>query len=177
MRIISGSLKGRTFYPPTNAGMRPTTDMAREALFNILHNLINFDGKVVLDLFSGSGGMALEFVSRGVEYVYAVEKKAVLAKFIKETAERFNVDNLKVIQQDAYKLLLSYNIPTDIIFADPPYDLPGIEDLPDMIYKKRTILNEGGLFILEHNSAHSFSDHERFMQSRKYGKVHFTIFQ
>ncbi|PLW93568.1 MAG: 16S rRNA (guanine(966)-N(2))-methyltransferase RsmD [Marinilabiliales bacterium] len=177
MRIISGSLRGRTFYPPTNAGMRPTTDMAREALFNILPALIDFEGKVVLDLFSGSGGMALEFISRGVEYVYAVEKKAQLAKFIKDTAEKFNVDNLKVIQQDAYKLLLSYNIPTDIVFADPPYDMPGIDDLPDMIYKKRAIINEGGLFILEHNSAHNYSDHERFMQSRKYGKVHFTIFQ
>lgn len=177
MRIISGSLKGRTFYPPSNAGMRPTTDMAREALFNILPALINLEDTVVLDLFSGTGAISLEFISRGVGQVYAIEKKPVLAKFIKETAEKFNVNNLKVVQQDAYKLLLSYNIPTDVVFADPPYDLPGIESLPDMVFKKRAFIREGGLFILEHGNAQNFANHERFMQLRKYGKVHFSFFQ
>lgn len=177
MRIISGSLRGRTFYPPTNAGMRPTTDMAREALFNILPGIIDIEEKIVLDLFSGSGAIALEFVSRGAEKVYAVEKNPILVRFISETADRFNVEAIKVLRQDAYKLLLSYNIPTDIVFADPPYDLPGIESLPDMVFKKRAFIREGGLFVLEHGSAQNFSNHERFMQLRTYGKVHFSFFQ
>lgn len=177
MRIVSGSLRGRTFYPPRNAGMRPTTDIAREALFNVLFNITDIEDKTVLDLFSGSGAISFEFISRGAKMLYAVEKNPILTRFIKETAEKFKLNNIKVIQQDSYKLLLSYNIPTDIVFADPPYNLPGIKDLPDMIFRKKAFLNNEGLFILEHNSEHDFSQHEKFMQLRKYGKIQFSFFQ
>ena len=175
MRIIAGIYKRRFIHPPKNLPVRPTTDLARESLFNILNNKTYWNDKKVMDLFSGTGAVSYEFISRGVGSVLAVDSNYQCTSFIKKTASEFEMESLKVMRIDVFRFLKRTNNSFDIIFADPPYDLEGIEFLPDLIFDKK-LLNTDGLFVLEHPRSYDFSNHPRFEEHRKYGKVNFTFF-
>ncbi|MBQ6742855.1 MAG: 16S rRNA (guanine(966)-N(2))-methyltransferase RsmD [Bacteroidales bacterium] len=175
MRIIAGSLKGRRLNPPANLPVRPTTDMARESLFNILNNYVDFEDCTVMDLFSGTGAVAVEFVSRGAREVTAVDINNACTEYIKSEAAKLNLTNLHVVRTDVFDLLKRAYKKFDIVFADPPYALEGIEKLPDLIFE-HGLLNEDGIFILEHPREYSFEEHPHFWQHRNYGKVNFTFF-
>ena len=175
MRIIAGSLRGRRICPPDNLPVRPTTDMARESLFNILNNYVEFDECEVMDLFAGTGAVSFEFVSRGVKNVTAVEINSQCTDFIKSTAQRIGVDNIHVVRADVFDLLKRAYKKFDIIFADPPYAHQDLAKLPDLIFEKG-LLKDDGIFILEHPRDYSFEEHPKFWQHRAYGKVNFTFF-
>ena len=175
MRIISGTLKGRRLNPPANLPVRPTTDMAREGLFNILNNYVDYEDCSVMDLFAGTGAMSVEFVSRGVREVTAVEINNACTDYIKSEAQRLELRNLRVVRADVFDLLKRANRKFDIVFADPPYALEGLETLPDLVFEHQ-VLNEDGIFILEHPREYSFEEHPHFWQHRNYGKVNFTFF-
>ncbi|MCR4812269.1 MAG: 16S rRNA (guanine(966)-N(2))-methyltransferase RsmD [Bacteroidales bacterium] len=175
MRIISGSLKGRRLNPPTNLPVRPTTDMAKEGLFNILNNYVDYEDCDVMDLFAGTGSITFEFVSRGAKSVTSVDINGPCTDFIKQSATRLNVQNLHVVRADVFDLLKRAYKKFDIIFADPPYAHEGLAQLPDMVFEK-DLLNDDGILILEHPREHSFEDHPHFWQHRNYGKVNFTLF-
>ena len=171
MRIISGTLKGKRITAPNNLPVRPTTDFAKEALFNILNNEWYFDEITVLDLFSGIGGISLEFASRGAKKVTSVDNFYGCVKFLDETAKQLKLDVLKYLDKQPIKKF-------DIIFADPPYDLDeeAYKKIPDLVMNNQW-LEEGGNFILEHPSNISFVDHPNFIQHKKYGNVHFSFFE
>ena len=175
MRIISGTLKGRRLNPPANLPVRPTTDMAREGLFNILNNYVDYEDCSVMDLFAGTGAMSVEFVSRGVREVTAVDINNACTDYIKLEAQRLELRNLRVVRADVFDLLKRANRKFDIVFADPPYALEGLETLPDLVFEHQ-VLNEDGIFILEHPREYSFEEHPHFWQHRNYGKVNFTFF-
>lgn len=175
MRIIAGKLHGRRLNPPDNLPVRPTTDMARESLFNILNNYVDYEECTVMDLFAGTGAVSLEFVSRGAKAVTSVEINNSCTEFIKDTARKFGVDNIHVVRADVYDLLKRAYKKFDIIFADPPYSSEGLGTLPDLVFEK-DLLTEDGIFVLEHPRDYSFEDHPRFWQHRNYGKVNFTFF-
>ena len=175
MRIIAGSLKGRRLNPPTTMPVRPTTDMARESLFNILNNYVDYEECSVMDLFAGTGAMSLEFVSRGVKEVTAIDINNQCTDFIKSSALQFGVKKLHVVRTDVFDLLKRAYKKFDIVFADPPYALEQLPQLPDLIFE-RDILTEDGIFILEHPREFQFEDHPHFWQHRNYGKVNFTFF-
>lgn len=175
MRIISGSLKGRRLNPPTTLPVRPTTDMARESLFNILNNYVDFEELSVMDLFAGTGAVSLEFISRGVKEVTSIEINNQCTDYIKSAAKQFNINNLHVVRADVFDLLKRAYKQFDLIFADPPYALEDLPKLPNLIFEK-DILTEDGIFILEHPKEYCFEDHPNFWQHRNYGKVNFTFF-
>ena len=175
MRIISGTLKGRRLNPPANLPVRPTTDMAREGLFNILNNYVDYEDCSVMDLFAGTGAMSVEFVSRGVREVTAVDINNACTDYIKLEAQRLELRNLRVVRADVFDLLKRANRKFDIVFADPPYALEGLETLPGLVFEYQ-VLNEDGIFILEHPREYSFEEHPHFWQHRNYGKVNFTFF-
>ena len=175
MRIITGLLKGRRLNPPANLPVRPTTDMAREGLFDILNNYCDYEDMKVLDLFAGTGAMSLEFISRGVEEVTSIDINAQCTDFIKRSAQQFNVKNIHVVRADVFDLLKRANRKFDIIFADPPYALENLAELPNLVFSK-DILTDDGIFVLEHPREYSFEDHPHFWQHRMYGKVNFTFF-
>ena len=175
MRIISGKYRGRQIHPPTNFRARPTTDFARESLFNILGNHFDFDQVKALDLYSGTGSIGFEFASRGAIMVEMVERNFIHTEFIKKTIQTLGEENARAIKSDAMHYVEKIKLSFDIIFADPPYDMKGIEAIPDAIFKK-DILLPGGWFIMEHSSGHDFSQHKHFIQQKKYGSVHFSFF-
>jgi 16S rRNA (guanine(966)-N(2))-methyltransferase RsmD len=175
MRIIAGNLKGRRLNPPANLPVRPTTDMARESLFNILNNYVDYEECTVMDLFSGTGAVAIEFISRGVKEVTAVDINNACTEYIKSEANRLGLRNLHVVRTDVFDLLKRANRKFDIVFADPPYALEELSSLPDLVFE-REVLTEDGIFILEHPREYSFEEHPRFWQHRNYGKVNFTFF-
>ena len=175
MRIIAGTLKGRRLNPPANLPVRPTTDMARESLFNILNNYVDFEDCTVMDLFAGTGAMSVEFISRGVREVTAVDINNACTEYIKSEAQRLELKNLRVVRADVFDLLIRANRKFDIVFADPPYAIHGLETLPDLVFSHQ-LLTEDGIFILEHPREYSFEDHPRFWQHRNYGKVNFSFF-
>lgn len=176
MRIIGGRLKGKTILPPAGYKARPTTDFAREALFNILDNEYEFDDLQVLDLFGGTGAVSFEFGSRGVGRVYCVEMARENASFIKTEAQRLGLSNVTMVRDNVFDFLNVCHEKFDIIFADPPYALEGLETIPDRVLEKN-ILHPDCYFILEHGPGHDFSSHPRFFKQRSYGKVHFTFFK
>lgn len=176
MRVISGKYGGRQIKPPGNFRARPTTDLAKEGLFNILSNYIDFEGICVLDLFAGTGGIGLEFISRGAASCDMVEKNFRHYKFICSVIEKLNITNVKPVKDDVFKFLLKNNKTYDIIFADPPYDLKNLEKLPELVSSAR-LLNTLGWFILEHSGEFNFSNKPGFKNLRKYGSVHFSFFQ
>lgn len=175
MRIISGKYRGKQLHPPRNFNARPTTDFARESLFNILANRFDFEGLAVLDLFAGTGSITFEFASRGASSVVSVESSPVHHRFISKTCDSMELEQVTVIRGDAFRYLLNPDQTFDIIFADPPYDHPSLKDLPDLVLSAG-ILNEGGLFILEHPGSLTFTVHPRFLEQRKYGGVNFSFF-
>ena len=173
MRIVGGSLGGRRFHPPANIPARPTTDLAREGLFNTLNNLLDLDGIDALELFGGTGGVSYELVSRGAAQVTVVEQDATSVAFIKKTAETFGIDDaLKVVRADALRFLKSA-APCALIFADPPYALPKMPELADVMIGK---LREEGIAVLEHDGRHSFAAHPHFLRARAYGDTVFSFF-
>ena len=175
MRIIAGNLRGRRLNPPTTLPVRPTTDMARESLFNILNNYVDYDECAVLDLFAGTGAVSLEFVSRGAKEVTAVDINAQCVDFIKSSALQFGVKNLHVVRSDVFDLLKRAYKKFDIVFADPPYALDNLAQLPDLVFEKN-LLTDDGIFVLEHPREYQFEEHPHFWQHRHYGKVNFTFF-
>jgi len=175
VRIISGSHRGRKIIAPNSLPVRPTTDMAKESLFNILHNKLDLDGLDVLDLFAGIGSISFEFASRGAGSVTAVDINYSCIKFISDTADKLDLNQIKTLKGNVFKILRRLNGSYDIIFADPPYDLDGIEDIPDLVYQNN-LLKKGGILIIEHPSGIDFSLQSGFEQHRKYSRVNFSFF-
>lgn len=177
MRIISGKLKGRVINPPAGFDEHPTTDFARTGLFNILNNLVEWENMRVLELFSGSGAMGFEFISRGCAAVTGIELNKFNAEFIRQTAKSWNVKEYTIIKADVFSFLATQvQSGYDIVFADPPFDNPDIERLPDLVLNNG-YLNEGGIFILEHSKKQNFVRHKYLQEERVYGKVHFSFFE
>ena len=176
MRIVSGQLKGRQINPPSFFSARPTTDYAKESLFNILNNRIDFEEIKVLDLFSGTGSISYEFASRGSKLIYSVESNRRYCQFIEKTCEGFGLSMIKVINTDVFRFLDKNKLPFDVVFADPPFDLEQIDQIPDLFFKGAG-LTEDGWFILEHSAKSDFSKHPHFVEIRTYGKVNFSFFQ
>jgi len=176
MRIIGGTLKGLKLNPPKNLPVRPTTDMAKEALFNILQNQIDFDGLRVLDLFSGTGNISLEFASRGAAQVVSVDRSVQCVHYLKDTARQHGLPAVKAFKEDVFKYLDLETDQFDLIFADPPYDLNKIPEIPKIIFDKKLLVS-GGLLIVEHQSLQNLSNHPAFMEQRKYGHASFSLFK
>lgn len=176
MRIINGTYKGKVINAPKNLPVRPTTDFAKEGLFNILSNEFNIDSLEVLDLFSGTGNIAFEFASRGAKKVTCIDVNYHCIKFIKKCIRDLNINNLIVFKNDVFKYLKQYKQSFDIIFADPPYDLEEIPVIAQLVFDNQ-LLNEGGWLIIEHDKRTDISDHPHFFKLRKYGNVNFSIFQ
>lgn len=176
MRIIGGTLKGKSIFPPAGYNARPTTDYAKEGLFNVLNNEYEFEDLKVLDLFGGTGSISFEFASRGAARVYCVEMARENASFIKTEAARLGLKNVTMVRDNVFDFLPICKEKFDIIFADPPYALEGLETIPDQVLN-RDILHPGCYFILEHGDEYSFSDHQYFVKEKVYGRVHFTFFE
>ncbi|HZX73279.1 MAG TPA: RsmD family RNA methyltransferase [Cyclobacteriaceae bacterium] len=175
MRVISGKLGGRKFYPPNNLPTRPTTDFAKTGLFNILNNYYDFSEISFLDLFSGTGSLSYEFASRGSPRIVAVDQDKGAIEFIKKMKIEWNIPTLEVNRSDVFRFLERNTEPFDVIFAGPPYPLETIDDLPAKVLEKN-ILKEGGMFILETSPKHQYKDHPHFLQVRNYGQTHFHFF-
>lgn len=176
MRIISGTFRGRRFQLPKNLKARPTTDFAKENLFNILANRIDFEELNVLDLFSGTGSISFEFLSRGAKSVTCVEHYAPHVKFIKEVAGKLRTDNLTVITGDVYRFIENSVDRFDLIFADAPYADEKLSSIPERILKS-SLLADDGLLIVEHSKSTDFSQHPLYRETRVYGSVNFSFFQ
>lgn len=175
MRIIGGTLKGKSIIPPSGFNARPTTDFAKEGLFNVLINEFDFSDCCVLDLFSGTGSISYEFASRGCPQIFSIEMNPLHASFIKRNAANLSLKNIQVVHHNVFDFIDICKIDFDIIFADPPYDLDGINTIPDKILSKN-LLKENGRLVLEHPSSYSFVNHPRFIKEKKYGNVHFSFF-
>lgn len=150
--------------------------MARENLFNVLGNIIDFEEKTVLDLFAGTGAMSFEFLSRGCAHVTAVEKARVQADFIKKVQKQLDDPNLTLVRGDVFKFLSTCRQSFDVIFADPPYDLPRFGDIPQLVLDS-PLVHDGTLFIMEHPREYDFTQLAHFVQQRVYGKVNFSLFE
>lgn len=178
MRIISGKFKGRKFHPPAdNWPTRPTTDFAKEGLFNILNNTFDFEALKVLDLFGGTGSHSYEFISRGCRDVTYIDRHGPAIDFVRKTAEQLDIkENIRIIPSDVFKFIERTNEQYDYIFAGPPYGLPALDSIPDKIFNKQILRGEGW-FVMEHNPNHNFEKHHHFFMSRNYGKTIFSIFK
>ena len=177
MRIISGKYKGRRLKAPKNLPVRPTTDMAKESLFNILNNFYYFDGISVLDLFSGTGNISYEFASRGTKKVVAVDGNYNCVKYINATAKEFNFDII-TYKSDVYKFLEKTTLQSDVIFADPPYNFEKEQfiKIADLVFDNNLLLEEG-LLIIEHSKHTDLSDHSHYSYQKRYGGNVFSFFE
>jgi 16S rRNA (guanine(966)-N(2))-methyltransferase RsmD len=176
MRIIGGRLKGLRINPPANLPVRPTTDVAKEALFNILYNQIDFDNISVLDLFSGTGNISVEFASRGVQNICSVDRDFGCYNYIKTLIKQYNIPEIKPVKSDVFRFLESQTETYDLIFADPPYDLPQINVIAKTIFDQN-LLKPDGYLIIEHPSMKKLDNHPNFIEQRKYGSSSFSFFQ
>lgn len=176
MRIIGGKLKGIRLQPPANLPVRPTTDMAKEALFNILNNRFDLENCSVLDLFCGTGNLSFEFASRGAEKILAIDMDYGCVNWVKKTAQQYQFNQVEVRKGDVFKLLKQLSHPFDLIFADPPYHLPQIPQLPGLI-KTQHLLAPGGLLVVEHQSNMQLSNQPGYVETRKYGNSSFSFFE
>jgi len=176
MRIISGKWGGRRISPPTQMPhTRPTTDIAKEGLFNILQNRMDFEGIESLDLFGGTGCISYEIASRGAADLTIVEKDPIMHAFIKKNAEMLGMENYKVLKMDVFAYLQSCDHNFDFIFAGPPYALGTIDELPKIIVSKKMI-RKGGFFVLEHTPRNNYEKFEGFSFQRNYGTTLFSFF-
>ncbi len=177
MRIISGKFGGRRFYPPAkNWPTRPTTDYAKEGLFNIIHNNLDIESLKVLDLFGGTGNHSYEFISRGCTDVTYVDKFRGCVTFVKKTAKELDIEsNISIFKMDVFKFIERSKQKYDYIFAGPPYPLPTIPLIPDLIFEKE-LLQPDGWFVLEHNPNHSFQNNPHLFDVRNYGTTIFSFF-
>ncbi len=176
MRIISGKLKGFRLSPPGNLPVRPTTDMAKEALFNILSNQFDFEEINVLDLFSGTGSISLEFASRGVPEIVSVDKSFGCYSYLKTTAKSLNLLAIHAYKADVLKFLSQHQVKYTIIFADAPYDMPQLPTIPKLVFERDLLLPEG-ILIVEHPSTIKLDYYPEFTEQRKYGYSSFSFFQ
>lgn len=178
MRIISGKFKGHRIVAPNNLPVRPTTDLSKEALFNILNHQFNFHELNVLDLFAGTGNISYEFASRGAVGVTCVDAEFKCTMFIKSIAEKMDM-NLSVIKSDVYSFLEKSKSSYDLIFADPPYDfsLQQFENIVHLVFKNELIADDNGLLIVEHSSQTNLEHLPQFVNSRKYGGSVFSFFE
>ncbi len=176
MRIIGGTLKGLRLNPPKNLPVRPTTDLAKEALFNILQNQIDFENIKVLDLFAGTGNISLEFASREAAQVISVDRSIHCINYIKDAARQHKLSQIRTYKADVFKFLEIETEQYDLIFADPPYDLNGIPEIPRIIFDKKLLL-PGGMLIVEHQTLQNLSNHPAFVEQRKYGHSSFSFFK
>lgn len=176
MRIITGIYKGRHFDIPRNFKARPTTDFAKENIFNVLNGYVDFDKATALDLFSGTGSITLELLSRGCREVVSVEKDRDHARFIAQCIGKIGAKNNILIRGDVFRFLKSCRQQFDLIFADPPYELPELPEIPALIFGQ-DLLSDGGVFVFEHGRKNDFSLHTRFVEHRSYGSVNFSIFK
>src|SRR5258705_1507319 len=176
MRIIGGEHGGRKFNPPNNMPhTRPTTDIAKEGLFNILQHQLDLDNLKTLDLFGGTGSISYELASRGVRDLTVVEKDAAMYEFIRKTSSALRLENFKVIKMDVFKFIQQCNDKFDLIFAGPPYALTSIDDLPKRIFEKQ-LLDKGGWFVLEHTPKNDYKAFPFYKYERNYGTTVFSIF-
>jgi 16S rRNA (guanine(966)-N(2))-methyltransferase RsmD len=176
MRIISGTNRGRIIIAPADLPVRPTTDFAKESLFNVLRNYIDIESADVLDLFSGTGNISFELASRDCKNIISVDINPKCTRFISQMADKLNFNNLKVIQSDYSLFIERANKRWDFIFADPPYEMDGIKKIPQKIFDKN-ILKESGLLVIEHPKEISFFDDPGFTEQRTYGRVNFSYFR
>ena len=178
MRVITGEYGGRHFHPPADKWpTRPTTDISKEGLFNILTNLIDFSETHFLDLFGGTGSHSYEFISRGCTQVDYVDKHRPCVKFVEKTAAEWGFEeSITIHHDDVFRYIRNCTQSFNYIFAGPPYPLKRIPLIPDLIFEKN-MLAKDGLFVMEHNAEHSFTEHERFSEQRKYGGTFFSFFR
>jgi len=175
LRIISGKNKGRKIIAPASLPVRPTTDRAKESLFNILSNHFEFEDISVLDLFAGTGNISYEFASRGCKSITTVDKDSKCTSFIEQTASKLNFTGLKVINADYKRFIENTHLKWDLIFADPPYQIDKIDELPHLVFENK-LLTINGQLIIEHDKHIDFSGLKEFQGHRIYGKVNFTFF-
>ncbi|MBC8046555.1 MAG: RsmD family RNA methyltransferase [Fimbriimonadaceae bacterium] len=175
MRIVTGRFKGKRFHPPANIPARPTTDSAKEGLFNILVNNFDLESISFLDLFSGTGSLSYEMASRGCDEIVCIEKDGRSIAFIKKTMEELKIP-ATVMQMDVFQYMHSTKRKFDIIFAGPPYALETLAEIPNEIFELQ-LLADNGWFILEHNPKHKFDIHPNFKDKRNYGSTIFSIFE
>jgi 16S rRNA (guanine(966)-N(2))-methyltransferase RsmD len=175
MRIISGIHGGRKFHPPTNMPARPTTDIAKEGLFNIIQNNLDIESLVTLDIFGGTGSISYELASRGCTDLTLVEQDHNTIQFIKKTVDELKFENFKVLKMDVFTYIKNCTTSFDFIFAGPPYALKNIDDIPKLIFEKN-MLNLEGWFILEHTPRNNYEQHPNFNRSKSYGTTIFSIF-
>ena len=176
MRIISGKYKGRHFDIPRSFKARPTTDFAKENLFNILNNTLDFEEVKALDLFSGTGSISLELLSRGCQEVTSVEMDSLHFSFLKKSQAALNDNNWRIIRDDVFRFIRRCSAEYDLIFADPPYALKELGEIPNMILSGN-MLKEDGIFIFEHGKDYDFSQHPQFIRHKAYGSVNFSFFK
>ncbi|MDR2385820.1 MAG: RsmD family RNA methyltransferase [Tannerella sp.] len=176
MRIISGKYGRRRFQVPSNFKARPTTDFAKENLFNVLVNIFDWENAVALDLFAGTGSISFEMISRGCSRVVSVENDRIHTAFIEKVAKELKTDELNLIRGDVFRFLATAKSRSyDFIFADPPYSLPQLSQIPEMIINKN-LLRDGGMFVMEHSEKNDFSHLPLFNRRKAYGSVNFSIF-
>ena len=180
MRIITGKYKGRHFDIPRSFKARPTTDFAKENIFNVLTGYLDFEGAMALDLFSGTGSITLELLSRGCSQVISVELDRDHHRFIQQCLQKLmsqgNGSFVTPLRGDVFRFIKSCKQQFDFIFADPPYALKELPTIPDLIFEKN-LLKEEGIFVFEHGKDHDFSSHPHFVEHRSYGSVNFSIFR
>lgn len=176
MRIITGRYKGRRFDIPRTFKARPTTDFAKENIFNVINGYTDWEETTALDLFAGTGSISLELLSRGCPQVVSVEKDRDHARFISQCMEEIGTENHVLIKGDVFRFLKSCHQQFDLVFVDPPYALPELSTIPDLIFQYG-LLKEDGLLVFEHGKHDDFSTHPHFLEHRSYGSVNFTLFK
>ncbi|MEG1580198.1 MAG: RsmD family RNA methyltransferase [Bacteroidaceae bacterium] len=176
MRVITGKYKGRRFDVPRTFKARPTTDFAKENLFNVLNGYLDFEESTALDLFAGTGSITLELLSRGCTRVVSVELEQQHFSFITSVLRKLEDKAVLPLRTDALRFISRCREQYDLVFADPPYVMNELPELPDRIFAGH-LLKEGGLFVLEHGKEHHFSEHPHFLEHRSYGSVNFSFFR
>lgn len=176
MRIITGLYKGRRFDVPRTFKARPTTDFAKENLFNVLKGYIDLDQATALDLFSGTGSISLELLSRGCEQVVSIEKDKDHFDFIRQCIKKLDTDKCITLKYDVFRFIKGCHQQFDFIFADPPYALKELAEIPTLIFENN-LLKENGIFVLEHGKDYNFNDNPHFIEHRAYGSVNFSLFK
>ena len=176
MRIITGQYKGRHFDVPRSFKARPTTDFAKEKIFNVINGYTDLDGAAALDLFAGTGSISLEMLSRGCTPVISIEADRDHATFIRQCMQKLNIKDNVLIRGDVFRFIKSCRQQFDFIFADPPYALADLPKIPTLIFE-HNLLAEDGIFVFEHGKGNDFSTDPHFVEHRAYGSVNFTIFR